>query len=383
MQRIYLDHAATTPTDPAVVQAMLPYFTEVYGNPSSVHAFGRESRRSVEAARRQVASAIGAKPSEIYFTNGGTESDNWALKGTAFALQGKGRHIITTAVEHHALLHTCQWLEKQGFAVTYLPVDALGRVNPDDVSSAIRPDTILISVMMANNEVGTLEPVAEIGKIAQSHGILFHTDAVQAIGAVPVQVEDLHADMLSLSGHKFYGPKGIGVMYLRTGVRVDHLLHGGAQERGQRAGTENLPAIVGLGEAIRLSQQRMGDNERIAALRDQLQAGILAALPDARVNGDPAHRLPGNLNVCFPDVDGEALLLRLDLAGVGASGGSACTSGSVDPSHVLLAMGLDRDHARSSIRFSLGRDNTEEEIRTVLDILPAIVHDLQGQRAHT
>ena len=383
MQRIYLDHAATTPTDPAVVQAMLPYFTEVYGNPSSVHAFGRESRRSVEAARRQVASAIGAKPSEIYFTNGGTESDNWALKGTAFALQGKGRHIITTAVEHHALLHTCQWLEKQGFAVTYLPVDALGRVNPDDVSSAIRPDTILISVMMANNEVGTLEPVAEIGTIAQSHGILFHTDAVQAIGAVPVQVEDLHADMLSLSGHKFYGPKGIGVMYLRTGVQVDHLLHGGAQERGQRAGTENLPAIVGLGEAIRLCQQRMGDNERIAALRDQLQAGILAALPDARVNGDPAHRLPGNLNVCFPDVDGEALLLRLDLAGVGASGGSACTSGSVDPSHVLLAMGLDRDHARSSIRFSLGRDNTEEEIRTVLAILPAIVHDLQGQRAHS
>lgn len=383
MQRIYLDHAATTPTDPAVVQAMLPYFTEVYGNPSSVHAFGRESRRSVEAARRQVASAIGAKPSEIYFTNGGTESDNWALKGTAFALQGKGRHIITTAVEHHALLHTCQWLEKQGFAVTYLPVDALGRVNPDDVSSAIRPDTILISVMMANNEVGTLEPVAEIGKIAQSHGILFHTDAVQAIGAVPVQVEDLHADMLSLSGHKFYGPKGIGVMYLRTGVQVDHLLHGGAQERGQRAGTENLPAIVGLGEAIRLCQQRMGDNERIAALRDQLQAGILAALPDARVNGDPAHRLPGNLNVCFPDVDGEALLLRLDLAGVGASGGSACTSGSVDPSHVLLAMGLDRDHARSSIRFSLGRDNTEEEIRAVLAILPAIVHDLQGQRAHS
>ena len=383
MQRIYLDHAATTPTDPAVVQAMLPYFTEVYGNPSSVHAFGRESRRSVEAARRQVASAIGAKPSEIYFTNGGTESDNWALKGTAFALQGKGRHIITTAVEHHALLHTCQWLEKQGFAVTYLPVDALGRVNPDDVSSAIRPDTILISVMMANNEVGTLEPVAEIGKIAKSHGILFHTDAVQAIGAVPVQVEDLHADMLSLSGHKFYGPKGIGVMYLRTGVQVDHLLHGGAQERGQRAGTENLPAIVGLGEAIRLCQQRMGDNERIAALRDQLQAGILAALPDARVNGDPAHRLPGNLNVCFPDVDGEALLLRLDLAGVGASGGSACTSGSVDPSHVLLAMGLDRDHARSSIRFSLGRDNTEEEIRAVLAILPAIVHDLQGQRAHS
>lgn len=383
MQRIYLDHAATTPTDPAVVQAMLPYFTEVYGNPSSVHAFGRESRRSVEAARRQVASAIGAKPSEIYFTNGGTESDNWALKGTAFALQGKGRHIITTTVEHHALLHTCQWLEKQGFAVTYLPVDALGRVNPDDVASAIRPDTILISVMMANNEVGTLEPVAEIGKIAQSHGILFHTDAVQAIGAVPVQVEDLHADMLSLSGHKFYGPKGIGVMYLRTGVRMDHLLHGGAQERGQRAGTENLPAIVGLGEAIRLSQQRMGDNERIAALRDQLQAGILATLPDARVNGDPAHRLPGNLNVCFPDVDGEALLLRLDLAGVGASGGSACTSGSVDPSHVLLAMGLDRDHARSSIRFSLGRDNTEKEIRAVLDILPAIVHDLRGQRAHS
>ncbi len=382
MQRIYLDHAATTPTDPAVVQAMLPYFTQVYGNPSSVHSFGRESRRAVEAARRQAASAIGAKPSEIYFTNGGTESDNWAVKGTAFALQGKGRHIITTAVEHHALLHTCKWLEKQGFTVTYLPVDGQGRVNPDDVAAAIRPDTILISVMMANNEVGTLQPVAEIGALARERGILFHTDAVQAMGAVPVQVDELHADMLSLSGHKFYGPKGVGILYLRTGVRMDHLLHGGTQERGQRAGTENLPGIVGIGEATRLCQERMEDNARIALLRDRLQSGILAVLPDARVNGDPTHRLPGNLNMCFPEVDGEALLLRLDLAGVGASGGSACTSGSVDPSHVLLAMGLSRDHARSSIRFSLGRDNTEEEINRVLDILPPIVHDLRGQRAH-
>ena len=382
MHRIYLDHAATTAADPAVVQAMLPFFTEVYGNASSVHAFGRESRRAVEEARRQVASALGAKASEIYFTCGGSESDNWALKGAAFAMKDKGRHIITSAIEHHAVLHTCQWLEKQGFTVTYLPVDAKGRVHPEDVENAITDETILISVMTANNEVGTLQPVEAIGQIARDRGILFHTDAVQAMGAVPVDVNTLHADLLSLSGHKFYGPKGIGVMYLRSGVHLDHFMHGGAQERGQRAGTENLAGIVGLGKAITLAQERMDDNLRIAALRDRLQEGILSAVPDAFLNGDQEHRLPGNLNLCFPDVDGEALLLRLDLAGIAASGGSACTSGSVDPSHVLLAMGLSHDHARSSLRFSLGRDNTEADVDAVLEVLPGIVQELRGRRAH-
>jgi cysteine desulfurase len=382
MHRIYLDHAATTAADPAVVQAMLPYFTEVYGNASSVHAFGRESRRAVEEARRQVASALCAKASEIYFTCGGSESDNWALKGAAFAMKDKGRHIITSAIEHHAVLHTCQWLEKQGFTVTYLPVDAKGRVHPEDVENAITDETILISVMTANNEVGTLQPVEAIGQIARDRGILFHTDAVQAMGAVPVDVNTLHADLLSLSGHKFYGPKGIGVMYLRSGVHLDHFMHGGAQERGQRAGTENLAGIVGLGKAITLAQERMDDNLRIAVLRDRLQEGILSAVPDAFLNGDQEHRLPGNLNLCFPDVDGEALLLRLDLAGIAASGGSACTSGSVDPSHVLLAMGLTHDHARSSLRFSLGRDNTEADVDAVLEVLPGIVQELRGRRAH-
>lgn len=382
MHRIYLDHAATTAADPAVVQAMLPFFTEVYGNASSVHAFGRESRRAVEEARRQVASALGAKASEIYFTCGGSESDNWALKGAAFAMKDKGRHIITSAIEHHAVLHTCQWLEKQGFTVTYLPVDAKGRVRPEDVENAITDETILISVMTANNEVGTLQPVEAIGQIARDRGILFHTDAVQAMGAVPVDVNTLHADLLSLSGHKFYGPKGIGVMYLRSGVHLDHFMHGGAQERGQRAGTENLAGIVGLGKAITLAQERMDDNLRIAALRDRLQEGILSAVPDAFLNGDQEHRLPGNLNLCFPDVDGEALLLRLDLAGIAVSGGSACTSGSVDPSHVLLAMGLTHDHARSSLRFSLGRDNTEADVDAVLEVLPGIVQELRGRRAH-
>jgi cysteine desulfurase len=382
MHRIYLDHAATTAADPAVVQAMLPYFTEVYGNASSVHAFGRESRRAVEEARRQVASALCAKASEIYFTCGGSESDNWALKGAAFAMKDKGRHIITSAIEHHAVLHTCQWLEKQGFTVTYLPVDAKGRVHPEDVENAITDETILISVMTANNEVGTLQPVEAIGQIARDRGILFHTDAVQAMGAVPVDVNVLHADLLSLSGHKFYGPKGIGVMYLRSGVHLDHFMHGGAQERGQRAGTENLAGIVGLGKAITLAQERMDDNLRIAVLRDRLQEGILSAVPDAFLNGDQEHRLPGNLNLCFPDVDGEALLLRLDLAGIAASGGSACTSGSVDPSHVLLAMGLTHDHARSSLRFSLGRDNTEADVDAVLEVLPGIVQELRGRRAH-
>ena len=382
MHRIYLDHAATTAADPAVVQAMLPFFTEVYGNASSVHAFGRESRRAVEEARRQVASALGAKASEIYFTCGGSESDNWALKGAAFAMKDKGRHIITSAIEHHAVLHTCQWLKKQGFTVTYLPVDAKGRVHPEDVENAITDETILISVMTANNEVGTLQPVEAIGQIARDRGILFHTDAVQAMGAVPVDVNTLHADLLSLSGHKFYGPKGIGVMYLRSGVHLDHFMHGGAQERGQRAGTENLAGIVGLGKAITLAQERMDDNLRIAALRDRLQEGILSAVPDAFLNGDQEHRLPGNLNLCFPDVDGEALLLRLDLAGIAASGGSACTSGSVDPSHVLLAMGLTHDHARSSLRFSLGRDNTEADVDAVLEVLPGIVQELRGRRAH-
>ena len=378
MNRIYLDNAATTAVSPEVLTAMLPYFTECYGNPSSIHSTGRDAHKAVDAARRQVAAAINADPAEIYFTAGGSESDNWAIKGTAFAKKDKGNHIITTAIEHHAVLHTCQWLEKQGFEVTYLPVDENGLVSVEDVEKAITDKTILISIMAANNEIGTIEPIAEIGALARSKGILFHTDAVQAVGAIPLDVKAMNIDMLSMSGHKFHGPKGIGALYVRKGVRLDTLIAGGAQERGKRAGTENLPGIVGIGKAIEIATRDMEANaERMTRLRDKLIHGILEEIPDVRLNGHPTRRLPNNVNVSVRYIEGEALLLRLDLAGIAGSSGSACTSGSLDPSHVLLAIGLPHEIAHGSLRLTLGTDTTEADIDEVLDKLPGIVKNLR------
>ena len=379
MDRIYMDNAATTAVSPEVLQAMLPYFTDIYGNPSSIHSTGRDARRAVDAARKQVAVAIGAQPTEIYFTAGGSESDNWAIKGTAFAKRAKGNHIITSQIEHHAVLHTCAWLEKQGFEVTYLPVDEFGRVRVEDVEKAITDKTILISIMAANNEIGTLQPITEIGKLAKSRGVLFHTDAVQAMGAIPIDVNAMNIDMLSMSGHKFHGPKGIGVLYVRKGVHPDIFMHGGAQERGQRAGTENLAGIVGIGKAIELATQNLEANAaRMSRLRDKLIDGILAEIPDVRLNGHRTERLPNNVNVSIRYIEGEAMLLRLDLAGIAGSSGSACTSGSLDPSHVLLAIGLPHEIAHGSLRLSLGTDTTEEQVDEVLRVLPGIVKDLRA-----
>ncbi len=378
MDRIYLDNAGTTATAPEVVREMLPYFTDIYGNASSIHGTGRDARKALEAARRRVAAAIGAKPEEIYFTSGGSESDNWAIKGAAFANRNKGNHIITTQIEHHAVLHTCQWLEKQGFLVTYLPVDEYGLVSPADVENAITDQTILISVMAANNEIGTVEPIAEIAKIAKAHKVLFHTDAVQAVGAIPVNVETWQCDMLSLSGHKFHGPKGVGALYIRKGTRIDNFLHGGAQERGKRATTENVPGIVGLAAAIERAVKNQPENAaRLSKMRDRLIDGILKEIPYTRLNGHPEKRLPGNVNVSVRFIEGEALLLRLDLAGIAASSGSACTSGSLDPSHVLLAIGLPHEIAHGSLRLSMSDLSTDEEIDEVLRVLPGIVKTLR------
>ena len=381
MRRIYLDNAATTAVSPAVVEAMLPFFTQVYGNASSVHTAGREAKRALEAARRQVAKAIhAAVPQEIYFTAGGSESDNWAIKGVALAR--RTGHILTTAVEHHAVLHTCQWLEKQGFAVTCLPVDEFGRVTAAQVEKALQPDTILVSVMMANNEVGTVEPIAEIGALCRARGILFHTDAVQAVGALPIDVQVMNIDLLSLSGHKFHGPKGVGALYIRKGVKIDNLVHGGAQERGFRAGTENLPGVVGLGKAIEMADAALAENAaRMTALRDRLIQGLMEAVPGMRLNGHPTQRLPNNVNLSFAGVEGEALLLRLDLAGVAGSAGSACTSGTLDPSHVLMALGLSEAAANGALRLTLGTDTTREDSDAVLEILPPIVADLRRMTA--
>ncbi len=379
MNRIYLDNAATTPVSPEVLEAMLPYFTKVYGNASSIHQTGRDAYKAIATARRQVAAAIGAKPEEIYFTAGGSESDNWAIKGTAFARKAKGNHIITSAIEHHAVLHTCEWLEKQGFQVTYLPVDEDGFVSPADVEKAITDKTILITIMAANNEIGTIEPIAEIGKIAKARGIAFHTDAVQAIGAIPVDVNAWQVDMLSLSAHKFHGPKGVGALYVRKGLRLDTLLQGGAQERGQRAGTENLAGIIGLGAAITLATEHLQESAaKLSTLRDRLIDGILTSIPEARLNGPRENRLPGNINVSIRYIEGEALLLRLDLAGIAASSGSACTSGSLDPSHVLLSIGLPHEIAHGSLRLSLSHENTPEEVDEVLKVLPGIVENLRS-----
>ena len=378
MDRIYLDNAATTAVDPVVLETMLPYFTEIFGNPSSIHSTGRDAHRAVDAARKQIAAAINAQPNEIYFTAGGSESDNWAIKGIAFAKREKGNHIITSSIEHHAVLHTCQWLEKQGFEVTYLPVDEYGQVRIEDVEAAITDKTILITIMAANNEIGTLQPIAEIGKLAKEKGVTFHTDAVQAVGAIPIDVQAMNIDLLSMSGHKFHGPKGLGVLYIRKGVRIDNFMHGGAQERSKRAGTENLAAIVGMGKAIELATQNLEANAaHMTRLRDKLIGGILERIPDVRLNGHPTNRLPNNCNVSVRYIEGEALLLRLDLAGVAGSSGSACTSGSLDPSHVLLAIGLPHEIAHGSLRLSLSHTTTEDEIDYVLDTLPGIVKSLR------
>ena len=378
MNRIYLDHAATTAVSPEVLREMLPCMTECFGNAASIHGTGREAHRALDRARKQVAAVLGAQPQEIYFTSGGSESDNWAVKGVAWAARGRGKHVITSAVEHHAVLNACAWLEGMGFEVTRLPVDALGRVDPDSVARAVRPDTVLISVMTANNEIGTLQPIREIGEIARSRGVPFHTDAVQAAGHIPVNVEELQVDLLSLSAHKFHGPKGVGVLYVRRGTKLDSLIHGGAQERGLRAGTPNVPGAVGLAKALELAAASLPESaDRVRALRDQLIREIRARIPDAVLNGDPERRLPGNVHFSFPDVDGEALLLRLDLAGIACSGGSACTSGAQEPSHVLAAIGQAPDLAKGGLRMTLGEENTPEEIKEVLRVLPEIVQDLK------
>ncbi|MDI3508009.1 MAG: cysteine desulfurase [Clostridiales bacterium] len=377
-RKIYMDHAATTYVKPEVLDEMLPYFTDKFGNPSSIYFYGREAKEAIEMAREKVAAAIGAEPSEIYFTSGGTESDNWAIKGAAFAGKKKGNHIITSAIEHHAVLHTCQYLEKLGFEITYLPVDQYGLINPDDVRRTITDKTLLISIMTANNEIGTIEPISEIGKIAREQGVYFHTDAVQAIGSMDIDVKSLNVDMLSLSGHKFYGPKGIGALYIKKGVKIDQFMHGGAQERNRRASTENVPGIIGLGKAIELATATMPQRrEHLTRLRDRLIKGIMDKIPFVRLNGHPTERLPGNANLSFEFIEGESMLLSLDLKGVAASSGSACTSGSLDPSHVLLAIGLPHEIAHGSLRLTLGDDNTEEDVDYVIEILPDIVERLR------
>lgn len=376
--KIYLDNSATTPLKREVLDAMMPCLTEEYGNASSIYATGRNARKLLDEARETAAAAIGAKTSEMYFTSCGSESDNWAIKGTAYANKNKGKHIITSSIEHHAVLHTLQYLEKQGFEVTYLPVDNYGMISLDDLKNAIREDTILITIMFANNEIGTIQPIAEIGKIAAEHKILFHTDAVQAVGHVPIDVHALGIDMLSMSAHKIYGPKGVGALYIRNGVKLDNFIHGGAQERGRRAGTENVAGIVGLAKALQLATSNLDENiARMTALRDKLINGIKETIPFCRLNGHPSSRLCNNVNFSFEYIEGESLLLMLDMKGVAASSGSACTSGSLDPSHVLLAIGLKHEIAHGSLRLSLGDFTTEDDINYVLEVLPPIVQRLR------
>ncbi|KGK91601.1 cysteine desulfurase [Desulfosporosinus sp. HMP52] len=379
MRRVYLDHSATTPVDPEVASVMMTYYTEKYGNPSSVHGFGREAKQALEQARTQVAELIGANPKEITFTSGGTEADNLAILGTAEALRTKGKHIITSCIEHHAVLETCEHLEKNGFDLTVIPVDEEGVISVDAVQKAIRPDTILITVMHANNEVGSIQPIAEIGKLAKEHGIVFHVDAVQSLGKIPVNVDEMNVDLLTVSSHKIYGPKGVGALYIRKGVRIVPLVYGGGQERKRRSGTENTPGIIGFGKACELAGQRMAeDAQKQIKLRDKLMNGILDRIEFVKVNGPLGEkRLPNNVNVSIRYVEGESLLLSLDMLGIAASSGSACTSGSLDPSHVLLGMGLIHEIAHGSLRFSLGRQNTEEEIDYVLEQLPKIVERLR------
>lgn len=376
---IYMDNAATTAVRPEVFEKMKPYFMENYSNPSAIYSFAQEGRKAVETAREQIAAGLGAKPEEIYFTGGGSESDNWALKSVAERCSDKGKHIITTVIEHHAVLHTAEYLEKQGYEITYLGVDEEGKINLDELEQAIRPDTILISIMFANNEIGTIEPIAEIGAIAKKHGVLFHTDAVQAYAHVPIDVNAMNIDLLSASGHKFHGPKGIGFLYVRKGVKISSFIHGGAQERGRRAGTINTPGIVGMGEAARLAQLEMTENmKKEAAVRDHLIEKIEKEIPYVRVNGSRTDRLPNNVNVCFRFVEGESLLIMLDQKGICGSSGSACTSGSLDPSHVLLAIGLPHEIAHGSLRLTISENTTIEDADFVVEQLVPIVERLRS-----
>jgi len=379
MKRIYLDYAATTPTHPEVIKAMLPYFTEVFGNPSSIYTCGQEARGAIEEARAKIAHLIGAGDEEIVFTSGGTEADNFAIKGVAFANESKGNHIITSPIEHHAVIETCKFLERRGFKVTYLPVDEYGLVDPEDVKRAISDKTILISVMHANNEVGTIQPIAEIGGIAREAGIYFHTDAVQTVGRIPVDVNELGVDLLSMSAHKLYGPKGVGALYIRKGSKLIPFMHGGEQEEGRRAGTHNVPGIVGFGCATELAQQEMSEEaERLTSLRERLIKGLREQIDHIRLNGHPLKRLPNNVNVSVNFVEGESMLLNLDLEGICASTGSACSSFSLEPSHVLMALGLPPEEAHCSLRFSLGKWTTDEEIKRVVEVLPRIVAKLRA-----
>jgi cysteine desulfurase len=375
---IYLDHAATTPTRPEVVEAMMPYFTEHFGNASSIYRIGRDNRKAVDAARADVARVLGAEQTEIFFTGSGSEADNWAVKGAASARSAKGRHLITSAIEHPAVLEVFEWLAKNGYEVTYLPVDADGLVSPQSLRAAMRPDTTLVSIMMANNEIGTIQPIAELAAIAHEGGALFHTDAVQAAGNIRVHVRELGVDLLTISAHKFYGPKGIGALYVRKGVRIDPLLHGGHQERGRRAGTENVPGIVGMARALTLAGEELAAHDaHLRRLRDMALEEITARVPHVKLNGHRTQRLPGNLNLSFRFIEGESLLLMLDMKGIAASSGSACTSGSLDPSHVLLAIGLPHEIAHGSLRLSFGVVNTEADVRVLVDELVVIVERLR------
>jgi len=378
MQKIYFDHAATTAMHPQVVEAMLPYFTENFGNPSSIYEIARKNKQALDESRDKIAKLLGADPKEIYFTSGGTESDNWAIKGIAEAYKNKGNHIITSAIEHHAVLHTCEYLESQGYEVTYLPVNEYGQVDPQDVLKAIKDTTILITIMYANNEIGTIQPIEEIGKIAREKGIVFHTDAVQAVGHIPIDVKKANVDLLSLSGHKFHGPKGVGVLYIRKGVKIKPLLHGGAQERGRRGGTENVAGIVGLAKALELALENVEENnKKMTELRDYIIKEVTSRIDHVKLNGHPTDRLPNNINFTFDFIEGESLLLLLDMKGIYASSGSACTSGSLDPSHVLLAIGLPHEKAHGSLRITLGDENTKEEADYFLEVLPSIVQRLR------
>jgi cysteine desulfurase len=379
MERVYLDYAATTPTDPEVMRAMVPYFTEVFGNPSSIHHCGQEAKEAVDEARVKVAGLIGAQDEEIIFTSGGTEADNFALTGVAYARESKGNHIITTSIEHHAVMETCRFLEKRGFQITYLPVDEYGLVKPEDVRKAIDNRTILISIMHANNEVGTIEPISPISKIAREAGIYFHSDAVQTVGHIPVDVNELGVDLLSISAHKLCGPKGVGVLYIRNGTQLVSLMHGGGQESQWRAGTHNVPGIVGLGKAAEIARQEINEEvERLTSLRDRLINGILGGIDQVRLNGHPSRRLPNNVNISVDFVEGESLCLTLDLEGICTSTGSACSSSDLEPSHVLLAMGLPPEQARSSLRFTMGKWTTASDIEHVLGVLPRVVARLRA-----
>lgn len=378
-KNIYLDNAATTKLSSEVLDSMMPYLTTGYGNPSSIYSIGRESRKAIESAREQVAKALNCDTNEIYFTSGGSESDNWAIKGVAFANENKGKHIITTSIEHHAVLHTCKYLEKYGFEITYLPVKSNGIIDINDLKKAIRKDTILISIMYANNEIGSIQPIKEIGEIAKENNIYFHTDAVQAIGNIPINLKELNIDLLSLSAHKFHGPKGVGVLYIRKGVKISNMIHGGGQEKNMRAGTENVAGIVGLGKAIELATIDIEKKSKyLITLRERLIKGIMESIPDTILNGDPINRLPGNVNVCFKYIEGESILLMLEIKGICASSGSACTSGSLNPSHVLLAIGLPHEIAHGSLRLTLSEENTQEEIEYVLETLPPIIQNLRN-----